>query len=317
MNRFVSILALFLLPAMAFAQAKKIPVILDTDIGDDIDDTWALVMALKSPEIDLKMVVTDYGNATYRGRIIARILEVAKRTDIPVGLGVNNADKPGRQSKWIEGYDLAKYPGKVHADGVQAMIDMVMNSPEPITLLCIGPVPNIGEALKREPKIAQKARFVGMHGSVRVGYGGSKTPSAEWNVKADARACQATLAAPWVDTIITPLDTCGLIRLAGDKYAKVRDCKDPLTVALIENYKAWVSSDKKNNADKGSTTLFDCVAVYLAMTTDLCKIEKLPIVVNEKGMTLIDEKAGRPMNVATEWKDLKAFEDYLVERLTK
>ena len=68
-----------------------------------------------------------------------------------------------------------------------------MNSPEPVTLICIGPMPNIAEALKREPRIAEKARFVGMHGSVRVGYGGKKTPDAEWNVKADPKACQAGL----------------------------------------------------------------------------------------------------------------------------
>ncbi len=43
----------------------SIPVILDTDIGGDIDDTWALAMLLKSPEVDLKLVVTDYGNTTY------------------------------------------------------------------------------------------------------------------------------------------------------------------------------------------------------------------------------------------------------------
>jgi inosine-uridine nucleoside N-ribohydrolase len=38
---------------------SKIPVILDTDIGGDIDDAWALALILKSPELDLKMLVTD------------------------------------------------------------------------------------------------------------------------------------------------------------------------------------------------------------------------------------------------------------------
>ena len=64
------------------AMPKKIPVILDTDIGDDIDDTWALVMLLKSPELDLKLVVTDFGKAPYRAKIAARILETAGRNGL-------------------------------------------------------------------------------------------------------------------------------------------------------------------------------------------------------------------------------------------
>ena len=63
---------------------NKIPVILDTDIGGDIDDTWALAMVLKSPELDLKLVVTDTGNTTYRACVTAKMLEVAGRTDVPV-----------------------------------------------------------------------------------------------------------------------------------------------------------------------------------------------------------------------------------------
>ena len=57
----------------ANAGKKRIPVILDTDIGGDIDDTWALAMLLKSPELDVRLVVSDTGDTTYRSRIIARI----------------------------------------------------------------------------------------------------------------------------------------------------------------------------------------------------------------------------------------------------
>ena len=132
---------------------KKIPVILDTDIGDDIDDTWAIAMMLKSPELDVKLNTTDVGNTTYRTKIIAKMLEIGKRTDIPLGIGLHLKDKLGAQAQWIEGYDLSKYPGKVHEDGVSALIDTIMKSPEQITLICIGPVPNISAALEREPGI--------------------------------------------------------------------------------------------------------------------------------------------------------------------
>ena len=80
-------------PGMARDQPRapgaRTPVILDTDIGDDIDDTWALALLLRSPELDVKLVVGDYGKALYRARLIARFLTVAGRTDIPVGVGLN------------------------------------------------------------------------------------------------------------------------------------------------------------------------------------------------------------------------------------
>ena len=291
--------------------AKPIPVILDTDIGDDIDDTWALTMLLKSPELDLKLVVGDNGNAVYRARLIAKMLQAAGRTDVAVGVGLRPEDKGGRQAAWIEGYDLKSYPGKVHQDGVQAIIDTIMNSPEPVTLIAIGPVQNIAAALEREPRIAQKARFVGMHGSVRKGYGGKPAIEAEYNVKVDAKACRACLEAAW-DMTITPLDTCGLVQLKGDKYAAVRDSKDLLAAALVENYRIWAKGDKPPTA---SSVLFDTVAVYLAFSENLLKMEKLGVRVDDKGMTLIDP-AAKVMNVATEWKDLSAYEDFLVKRLT-
>jgi len=291
----------------------KIPVILDTDIGDDIDDTWALALLLKSPEVDIKMVVSDRGNTRYRAKIIAKLLEVAGRTDVPVGIGIRENEKEdGRQAAWVADYDLARYPGKVHQDGVAALIDTIMKAPHPITLICIGPVPNIRAALERQPEIAKRARFVGMHGSVRKGYNGGPEPSKEWNVVADAKAAQAAFTAAW-PMLITPLDTCGLVRLRGDKFRKVAECPDPVTKAVIENYRIWAKAgDKPLDA---SSVLFDTVAIYLAFSTDLVNVERLPIRVTDDGFTRIDPQ-GKQIDCAMSWKDLGAFEDFLVARLT-
>jgi len=294
------------------AGPKKIPVILDSDIGDDIDDTWALALVLRSPELDLKLFVTDYGKREYRGKVAARFLETAGRTDVPVGLGLDVAKGEGGQAPWVKGYDLAKYPGKVHQDGVGALIDMVMKSPEKMTLLCVGPLPNIEAALEREPRIAERARFVGMHGSLRKGYGGKSSPDPEWNVKADPAACRAALSAPW-DITITPLDTCGLVALKGARYARIRDSKDPVARALVENYRAWCGNDP-GRADRESSILFDTVAVYLAFSRENLVMERLGVRVKDDGITAIDEGA-KKMDCAMEWKDLGAFEEFLTGRL--
>ena len=323
MKFLTQILCVFLfMAAMSAEQAApraKIPVILDTDIGDDIDDTWALMLALSSPELDLKLVVGDYGRPLQRARLLGKLLEAVGRADIPIGLGVE-ASCAGdfRQEKWIEGYELDQYPGKVHRDGVQAIIDLLMNSPQPVTLLCIGPLPNIAEALRREPRIVEKAHFVGMHGSVRLGYDGKPKAVAEWNVKCNPAACRAALSAPWEITI-TPLDTCGLIRLKGEKFTRVRDAANPMARVLMENYRAWTDwniahGQKGPDPAAASSTLYDCAAVYLAISRELCVIEPLRLRVDDDGFTREDAGARR-MNVATRWKDLPAFESFIVARL--
>lgn len=298
--------------------ANKIPVIVDTDIGDDIDDTWALLMLLRMPQFDVKLAVGDFGNAIYRARLLAKLLEVTGRTDVPVGVGVDRTDDPGNQSDWLLDYNFRAYPGTMHRDGVQAIIDTIHESTEPVTLLCLGPVPNIAEALKRDPSIASNARIVGMYGSVYVGYDGETTPAAEWNVRVDPQSLQKLFAAPW-DITITPLDTCGLVRLEGDNYRRIHDSRDPWLRALIENYKVWLPRapymDPATDPTKISSTLFDTVAVYLAAEQDLFDMQDLPLRVTDDGYTVIDEDNGRNVHCATGWKDLPAFEEKLTDIL--
>jgi inosine-uridine nucleoside N-ribohydrolase len=296
--------------------AKKIPVMFDTDIGDDIDDTWALVMLLKSPEFDVKLVTTTFGKSEYRAKIIAKMLTVAKRTEIPVGMGVGGRDGTGGQQAWVKDYKLSDYPGKVHEDGVAAIIDLIEKSPEPITIIAVGPPTTLAAALERQPSIAAKANFVGMHGSVRTGYGANSKPAPEWNVKANVAAAKRVLSAPWRQASITPLDTCGLVKLSGERFAKLCASDDPVTKELLENYRVWAKKAKLSELN-ASSTLFDTAAVYLAYPHDrpLMELETLDILVTDDGMTKIDP-AGKKMSVATAWTSLDGYHDFLVKVLT-
>ena len=299
--------------------APRVPVILDTDIGDDIDDTWALVLALKSPELDVRLVVTDFGNTVQRAKLVARVLGLAGRTDIPIGIGIKENDDPGPQAEWVAGYDLAKYPGRILKDGVQALVDTAMASREPVTLIAIGPAPNLKAALEREPRIAEKVRLAGMYGSIHRGYD-KPTPEPEWNVKSNPAAARALLSAPWVDAIVTPLDTCGRVRLSGERYARVRGSSDPLLRGLMDAYAVWCRNRDWCAKDPGyvaskSSTLFDPVAVYLAISRDLVKTETTGVRVTEEGMTVPDPSA-RPVTWATGWASLEGFEEWLTARLT-
>jgi len=302
---------------------KRMPVILDTDIGDDIDDTWALALLLKSPELDVKLVSTATGDTAYRAKIVARLLETAGRACVPIGVGVPGAGRESvpRQAEWVKDYPLDRYPGAVHAGGVRAIIETIMASPEPVTLICIGPLSNIAEALRLEPRIAGRARFVGMQGSVNWGITSnlflSLVPGAraEWNVVCDVAAARDVFAAPWLEAAITPLDTCARVVLDGARYRLLLNSNDPLLKAVLENYRLWAQTHGgRCNAGSQSSVLFDCVAIHLARTTAWLKMRRMGMRVDAEGFTR-EDAAARPFNVALEWDDYEAYADDLVSRL--
>ena len=118
---------------------------------------------------------------------------------------------------------------------------------------------------------------------------------------------------------ITPLDTCGLVRLEGAAYRRVLNSSDPLTQAVIENYRIWQRSLENEwgralDTSSISSTLFDTVAAYLAFAEDLLVMETLGVRVDGEGFTRLDPSA-KPIRCATAWKDMRAFENLLVERL--
>ncbi len=304
-------------PPARSPEADRVPVIFCTDIGDDIDDTWALVMLLKSPQLDLRLVTTTFGKSEYRSKLIAKLLTIADRTDVPIGIGAGGHDGTGGQEAWVKDYDLKSYAGKIYPDGVQAMIDVINQPSRPVTLICTGPSTTVAEALSHDPAIAAKTIFIGMQGSVHKGYGGAASPEPEWNVKADVPAARVALLAPWKKTVITPLDTCGLVRLTGERFKVLRESPDVLVKALMENYRLWA---KKTSLDvlTESSVLFDTVAIYLAYPgpKPLLTMEELSIGVTEDGMTRIDP-SGVKMSVATEWKNLDGYENLLVRALAR
>jgi len=296
------------------AQLGATPIILDTDIGGDIDDTWALCMILGSPELDLKLVTTAFGDTEAKTRLVAKMLTRLDRTDIPIGTGVKTDDNALNQDAWLKDYSLAGYAGTVHEDGVQALIDAIHAADGVITVCVIGPQTNIAAALKRDPSIAKKARIVSMAGSVHVGYGGKDTPDREYNVVADVPAARAVFAAPW-EIVWTPLDTCGNIVLRGARYGRMAASENPLARVVIENYHIWDVNKKGADAD-ASSILFDTVAVYLCAEEDLCVMETVQLSIADDGMSVVDEAEGRPVRCALKWKDQDAFEEKLVKSLS-
>ena len=134
-----------------------------------------------------------------------------------------------------------------------------MRSDEPVTIIGIGPLTNLAEALTRKPEIAKRAKFVGMQGSVYRGYGGSQSAHVSSITSHAIAAAKKVFSADWKDMIITPLDTCTLVPLRGAEYKSVYNCNAPLTKAVIDNYRVFLNGA---NPENESTVLFDTVAIF-------------------------------------------------------
>ena len=295
--------------------ARPIPVVLDTDIGSDVDDTWALAFLLRCPELDLRYVNASTDNTVYRARLAARTLELAGRTDVPVGVGVasKSEDWSDFQEPYVEGYALSDYPGTVVQDGEAGMIETIMSSDEPMTVLAIGPLTSVAEALRREPAIARRAaRFVGMQGSIYYREMRAAGPSKEYNVVRDVDAARTVFDAGW-DTTITPLDTCGCLVLDEPHMSALRASTDPLVRGVIQCHDLYCTKIK-SLTPHASSILYDTVAVYLAFATELLLLEDMKLRVTDDGITAPDAD-GNMTHVATNWRDMHAFKELLVARL--
>ena len=266
-----------------FVKIKKLPVILDTDIGDDIDDTWALVMLLKSPQFDVKLITTTCGKNVYRSKIIAKLLTVARRTDIPDRHGRRRKRRRrARQQPWVKDFDLKGYKGKVHKDGVagpdrhdqRRSVAADDHLHRPVAHGRGGARASAGHRCEGPFRRHARERLQGLRRRQAV---------PEWNIKAAVPAAQKALSAPWRQAVITPLDTCGLVNLSGKRFQKLAASNDPLVKALIETYRIWAKNDKVD----ASSTLFDTVAVYLALPgpKPLLEMKELRIKVTDDGMT--------------------------------
>lgn len=138
-------------------------VIIDTDIGDDIDDAQAIVMALKSPEIEIDAITTVFRNVRARAQITKHLLTLAGRDDVPVYTGCEapllvDVDIDAIPPQY--GDELRDIPVDESTHAVDYLVETVNSNPGEITVAAIGPATNIAMALRRDPRFARNVKEV-------------------------------------------------------------------------------------------------------------------------------------------------------------
>ncbi len=268
----------------ASAASKKI--IFDTDPGTD--DAMALMLALHSPELDVRAITVVPGNVTAAQGLdnALRMMSLAGRCDIPVAAGAQHPlfQKLITAEFWHGKNGLANIelpPSKCKVDprfGPDLIIQMVHASPHEITLVPVGPLTNIALALLKDPSIVPLVKeVILMGGSIS---GGNVNAAAEANIYNDPEAAQTVFQAGWPVTMVG-LDV-GDKTLLSQKYLnQLEAAHGPVTdfIAAVAKYLINLS------AQFGSpgTPMYDPLAVGVAIDSTLVKAPEMHVDVETRG----------------------------------
>ena len=293
----------------AFLRAEgEMKIILDTDIGDDIDDAWALAFLITHEEFEPLGVTVAYGNTPPRGKVACKILSKTKQTHIPVAVGRKTSDHQSYQFSWAEDFEDLQ---PIDTPAAEFLVDMVKKYPKEVTVVAVGPLPNLSDAIKLGPDFENNVKEVILMSGCVYGHAGRPDePVPEWNVRADVEAAQRVYGSK-VKLTIVPLDSTTHIRLSDEERERVRKHRSPLTWSLECLLRLWASGPGAR------MTLHDQLAIADAAAPGRFFGRKvdLPVFVDDKGFTRIDEKKGRPITVCLEPKR-DAFMEYYISHLT-
>ncbi|OLH42940.1 nucleoside hydrolase, partial [Xanthomonas oryzae] len=148
----------------ALVQTEKVMV--STDIGDDIDDAFALGLLLRSPQLQVLGIASAWGDTTLRAQLLQRLLQQAGRSEIPLAVGARTTSSIAfSQARWAARGQLpAALP-----DAATMILQQARQHPGEVTLLVLGPMTDAALAQQRDPVgFAKLKRVVAMGGSVRV-----------------------------------------------------------------------------------------------------------------------------------------------------
>ena len=304
MIKLFSVTCLFLLlncTAGFAASLKPIPIILDTDIGTDIDDAFALALIMNSPELELLGVTTVSGDTAARARLAAKMLWEAggKWRQIPVVAGKPGTAQSIEQARWADDFTG---PQILHESAVDFLRGQFHHRPGEITLIAIGELTNVAALLHADPVVAKKIkRIVLMGGSVARGYKPGSRAEPEWNIKSNPAAARVVFESG-IPITMAPLDVTAMLELNAAARTRIFGRQTPMANALSALYKLW---------GKVTPTLFDPMAVAMLLKPSLCETKQLAIEIDDQGITKVAE--GKPANatVGLNTDPAKFFEFYL------
>jgi purine nucleosidase len=293
-------------------------IILDTDPGSD--DAMALMLALNSPELDVRAVTVVPGNVTAKQGLenALRMVSLANRCDIPVAAGAQHPlfQKLITAEFWHGKNGLANIelpPSKCKVDpryGPDLIIEMVHAAPHEITLVPVGPLTNIALAVERDPSIVPLVKeVILMGGSIT---GGNSTAAAEANIYNDPEAAQIVFQAGWPLTMVG-LDVGDKTLLSSKYLDQLGQTHGPVNdfIYQVAHYLIDLSAQFGFNG----TPMYDPLAVGVAIDASLVKAPPMHVDVETRGKFTRGETVANRHGVVE--RNVLHGDRYMVEGLDK
>lgn len=304
------------------------PIVIDTDPG--VDDAVAIMLALASPELELKAVTTVFGNVALDATTAnaGRLLALCDRADVPIAVGAARPLVHPQRERAAEIHGWDGLGGRANAlpapvvpgsrSAIEMLADVLRTSDRPVTLVPIGPLTNIALLLAVHPELAPRIeRIVWMGGSLG---GGNTTGAAEFNAYSDPEAAHRVLTQADVPVTMVPLDLT-LRCPAGPEWIEALAAAGPRCAALAEVITHYRAAFRERYGID-AVAVHDAVAVLEAVLPGTLRTTPKPIAVAcdlgpARGATVgMPAGSGTPVQVALDADTDKVLAEIL-ERLRR
>lgn len=294
-------------------------ILLDTDIGDDIDDSFALALCCKSDEIDLVAVTTVFRNAYCRAKQCKQLITAAGK-NVPVYYGEGNpldgiippSPIDDENTKPLTDltcqYDESMDEMQVEPNAVDAIIRYANEYAGELILVPIGALTNVAKAIQKSPDIVKKIKKIVMMGGMYF----YKYP--EWNILCDPNAAKIVFESG-IEIFAVGLDVTLKCKLENSTLDEFKQSDSPVNKLIVTYLDRWQNAYKCEKS-----VLHDPLAVS-TIFADTCTFKKVYCKVNVSGqdrgvIDISDTHADGffPANVATEVNPDK-FYGILTDRL--
>lgn len=306
--------------------------LLDTDVGTDVDDAIAIALLLAAPELEPLAITTVSGDIALRARIARKLLGLGGRSDVPVAAGVCQPILRQRNFLWlghegkgiVDGDDPVPLvhdgdPYGVERHGVDLLIDTVRRAHP--HLVAIGPLSNLAVAIMKEPAIiAAIPHLTVMGGTINLA---PDVPPIDYNLGSDAEAAQLVLSAG-IPTTLVPLDVTLRVFLTRADLARLRTSRSRLVQTLCDAIEIWAPIHAEffgatRHFDPNTVAfLHDPLALAVVFERSFVTFEprRLRPKIVDGAFRLVPDAAAPEIEVAVD-VDAPRFVEFLMQRLLR
>ncbi|GAA5207753.1 nucleoside hydrolase [Streptomyces thinghirensis] len=281
--------------------------VLDTDIGSDVDDALALGVLLGSPEADLAGITTVYGDTLLRARLAHRLAALAGHAPTVVpGAAETLSGKevwwPGHEGTCFD--DLHTEPVRDDLNAADFLAETVRARPGEVDVVAIGPLANLAQALQRHEDFAEAVGTVYLMGGF---FGPDAKP--EHNILSDVAAARTVFEAG-MPIVVSGLETTTRFRVESDGIEAIR-AAGPYGTALAREIDTWIEFKGRT-----WTTPHDPITALSMLRPDLYTFERGHVTVEDDGLTVFHADPAGPVRLVTD-ADLPAVAEEIVARIVR